>query len=146
MGQNGWRAGASLSGEDVRRFVRLWLPPVLWMALIFVISAQPALPSAPGRWDVLLKKTTHALAYGVLTWLYLRALGGHWRDERRIRVASAILALAYAVSDEYHQTFVPGRNGSWVDVVIDGVGILGATLLDLWYQIGNRSRGGEPRG
>lgn len=116
------------------------------MALIFVISAQPALPSAPGRWDALLKKTMHALAYGILTWLYLRALRGHWRDERMIRVVSVMLALAYAVSDEYHQTFVPGRSGGWVDVVIDGLGILGATLLDRWYQIGNRSRAGEPPG
>ena len=113
------------------------------MALIFVVSAQPTLPSAPGRWDLPLKKTMHAVAYGILTWLYLRAFRGHWRDDARVRLASVVLALVYAVSDEYHQTFVPGRSGSWVDVVIDGVGIAGATLWD--WRRRHRLGSGTPR-
>lgn len=114
----------------VRRLIRRWLPPLVWMGLIFFFSAQPSLPSAPGRWDLLLKKGSHMLAYGILTGLYLRALRGTWRDDGLIRVVSVLLAVAYALSDEYHQTFVPGRNGTWADVTIDGVGIVGATLLD----------------
>ncbi len=113
------------------------------MGLIFVVSAQPTLPSAPGRWDLPLKKTMHAVAYGILTWLYLRAFRGHWRDDARVRLASVVLALVYAVSDEYHQTFVPGRSGSWVDVVIDGVGIAGATLWD--WRRRHRLGSGTPR-
>lgn len=100
------------------------------MGLIFFVSAQPSLPSAPAWWDLILKKTMHAVAYGVLTCLYLRALRGTWRDDRWVRVASVALAVVYAISDEVHQTFVPGRNGSWVDVMLDTVGILSATLLD----------------
>ncbi len=109
------------------------------MGLIFFLSAQPSLPSAPGRWDVLLKKTTHALAYGILTWLYVRALRGRW-DDTVVRVVGIVLAVAYAISDEYHQTFVPGRSGSWVDVAIDGVGILAATAVDWRYGVRSRSR------
>jgi VanZ family protein len=119
----------------VKKLVRRWISPLAWMGLIFFVSAQPSLPSVPGRWDVLLKKGMHMLAYGILTGLYLRALRGPGRDDRRIRVVSIVLALAYALSDEYHQTFVPGRNGTLADVMIDGVGILGATLLD-WLFAG----------
>ena len=114
----------------MRKLIRRWLPALIWMGLIFFVSAQPSLPSAPGRWDLLLKKGMHVAAYGILTALYLWALRGSGRDERVIRVVSVILAVAYAMSDEYHQTFVPGRNGTWVDVAVDGVGILGATALD----------------
>lgn len=114
----------------MRKLVWRWLPALAWMGLIFFVSAQPSLPSAPAWWDLILKKTMHAVAYGILTWLYLRALRGTWGDEGWIRVASAAMAVLYAISDEVHQTFVPGRNGTWVDVMLDGVGILSVTLLD----------------
>jgi VanZ family protein len=55
--------------------------------------------------------------YGLLWWLWSRALGF-----RRPLLAAAI-ALAYAATDEYHQTFVAGRHGSPVDVLIDAAGI-----------------------
>jgi hypothetical protein len=121
------------------------------MGAIFYVSAQPTLPSVPGRWDLLLKKAMHVLAYGLLTWLYLRALLGHEPTEGRsrttwLRAASAVMALLYALSDEYHQTFVPGRHGSLVDVVIDGVGVSGALLLDWMARSGRRPGGGEASG
>jgi VanZ family protein len=104
------------------------------MGLIFVASAQPDLPRAPGPWlDTLLKKTGHALAYGILAWLYLRALRGRFQDERVFYAVSIGLAAAYGLSDEYHQTFVPGRNGSLLDVAIDGMGACAAMFLD-WHR------------
>lgn len=118
----------------MKRFLRYWLPLLAWMGLIFVLSAQPTLPSAPGGWDTVLKKTGHALAYGVLAWLYHRALRQHLRPSTILRVASIGLAVAYALSDEYHQTFVSGRNGNLLDVAVDGVGACGAMLLDWWFE------------
>ena len=115
------------------RFLWCWLPPLAWMALIFVLSAQPDLPGAPGPWlDTLLKKTGHALSYGLLAWLYWRALRQRFQATATLRVVSAGLAVAYALSDEYHQTFVPGRNGRLSDVVVDGVGASAAMWLDCW--------------
>jgi VanZ family protein len=105
------------------------------MGLIFVLSAQPDLPQAPGPWlDTLLKKTGHAGAYGVLAWLYQRALRARVRGSTALRVVSVGLAVVYALSDEYHQTFVPGRNGRLSDVAVDGVGACGAMLLDWWLE------------
>jgi VanZ family protein len=119
----------------MRQFLWRWLPPLAWMGVVFFLSAQPDLPRAPGPWlDTLLKKISHALAYGVLAWLYQRALRLHLRASMALRVVSGGLAVVYALSDEYHQTFVPGRNGQLFDVMVDGAGAGGAMLLDWWLE------------
>lgn len=116
----------------MKQLLRSWLPPLVWMGLIFFFSSQPHLPSAPQPWlDVLLKKSGHALGYGVLAWLYLRALRGNIRPSY---VVSLALAMLYALSDEYHQTLVPGRNGTPWDVGVDGIGACGAMLLARWLR------------
>jgi len=119
----------------VKRTLSHRLPPLIWMGLIFFFSAQPHLPRAPAPWlDTLLKKLGHALGYGVLAWLYLRALRGHLHPPNSCRAVSLGLALLYGLSDEYHQTFVPGRNGTLLDVAVDGMGAGGAMLLEWWLQ------------
>ena len=100
------------------------------MGAIFAVSAQPVLPSVPGFWDLLVKKGLHAAAYGVLMGLILRGLRGYWSRAGLIRLVSSSLSLAYALSDEYHQTLVPGRNGNMFDVLVDAVGIAAATVID----------------
>ena len=123
------------AGGVLRRFLWYWLPVLAWMGIIFVLSAQPDLPGPAEPWmDVLVKKGGHAVGYGVLAWLYERALRGRVRGPVALRVASVGLALAYALSDEYHQTFVPGRSGNLVDVGIDGTGMCGAMLLSAWLE------------
>ena len=103
------------------------------MGLIFFLSARPDLPRAPEPWfDLLLKKIGHACVFGVLAWFYLRGLRGYVQAGGILRVVSAVLAVAYALSDEYHQTFVPGRHGTWSDVGVDTVGVCAAMLLDWW--------------
>ena len=122
--------------KTLREWLRYWAPPLAWMGLLFFLSAQPDLPQAPGPWlDVLIKKTGHAAVYGVLAWLYLRALRHRSAENgasTTLRAVSVGLAVAYALSDEYHQTFVPGRNGNLFDVAVDGVGACAAMLLDWW--------------
>jgi VanZ family protein len=116
-----------------RRFLWHWLPPLVWMGAIFFLSSQSDLPRAPEPWfDVLLKKTAHAVAFGLLAWLYRRALSGHASATAAVRLASAGLAILYGASDEFHQTFVPGRNGQLFDVGVDAAGVCGAMLLDWW--------------
>jgi VanZ family protein len=98
-------------------------PPLALMALIFVFSAQPDLSTGLGTWDLILRKLAHMAEYGLLWFLWHRALG------LRHPLAAAALTIAYAASDEIHQTFVEGRNGSPLDVLIDGVGIALAAAL-----------------
>jgi VanZ family protein len=99
-------------------------PPLLLMAVIFFLSAQPELNSGLGMWDTLLRKLGHMAEFGLLWWLWWRAL-----DLRGRAAIAAAIALAYAVSDEFHQTFVDGRVGSAVDVLIDATGIALAYLV-----------------
>ena len=134
----------------MKRVLEYWLLPLAWMGLIFFLSAQPDLPHAPGPWlDALLKKTGHAVAYGVLAWFYLRALRQYFGDDRStltvLRIVSFGLAVAYALSDEYHQTFVPGRNGNLFDVTVDGIGACAAMLLDRWLVYRRSLSGSGPR-
>jgi VanZ family protein len=112
-------------------FAKYWLPPLLWAALIFALSSIPSLESGlPGPWDFALRKLGHMIEYAILTVLLARALRAHGWLLRRALLWSALLAIAYAVGDEYHQSFVAGREGSLRDVLIDGVGVL--AVMGFW--------------
>lgn len=99
-----------------------WVPAVLMMAAIFVFSAIPSqeMPSF-GFWDTLVKKSAHMAGYGLLALSYWYGL-----HDRRKWWAALLLALIYALSDEWHQSFVPGRHPSWVDALVFDLG--GAAL------------------
>jgi VanZ family protein len=105
--------------------VRLWLPAVAWAALIFVFSSIPDLGTGLGGWDLALRKVAHAAEFAVLGALLARATG---------RVGFAVLlGVVYAAFDEVHQSFVPGRMGSPLDVAIDAVGV-GLGIL-VWQRV-----------
>jgi hypothetical protein len=105
-----------------------WAPPLVLMAAIFVLSAQPDLSSGLGVWDLIGRKVLHMAEYGLLCFLWWRALRSV-TGERVAIVLAAAAAFLYAVSDEIHQSFVAGRHGTPVDVAIDSVGIAVASLL-----------------
>jgi VanZ family protein len=111
-----------------------YLPPLALMGVIFVISAQPDLDSGLGLIDLIGRKLLHAAEYGALWWLWWRAFGF------RRAAAAALIAVGYAATDEYHQTFVEGRHGTPVDVAIDAAGIPIAALLDRAWRRRRRRR------
>jgi VanZ family protein len=122
-----WNASMKL------RIVR-WGPAVLVMILIFIASAIPSseLPQLGGC-DVEIKKGAHMLGYALLTTAYLYALD-NGKHKRPVQFIIAIcLMILYAVSDEYHQSFTPGRSPSAWDVLIDACG--GLIGLASWYWI-----------
>jgi VanZ family protein len=104
------------------RAVSRFAPPIAVMAAIFAFSAQPDLGTGLGVWDTILRKLAHMAEFGLLWWLWWRALG------YRRAIAAAAITLAYAASDEVHQSFVTGRHGTPVDVLIDAAGIALAAL------------------
>ena len=109
------------------RRIDLWLPPLLLMAVIFVLSDQPDLNSGLGLIDVVGRKVVHAAEYAllcVLWWRFLREL----MPSRRAALAAFCVSVAYAVTDEYHQSFVEGRNGTPIDVGVDALGAGAAAL------------------
>jgi VanZ family protein len=100
------------------------MAPLALMGAIFYLSAQPADPDH-AWWMVVLRKLGHVGGYATLTALWAWALAGAVR--RPLRIAAAI-SLAYAVTDEYHQSLVDTRHGSPVDLAIDAIGIALAYL------------------
>ena len=110
------RVGAYDCPMTRSRVLSLWLPVVAWAAVIFAVSSIPHLGTGLGTWDLVLRKLAHATEYGILGALLLRALGRP--------VPAALLAVAYAASDELHQHFVSGRHAAPLDVAIDAAGVL----------------------
>jgi VanZ family protein len=107
------------------RALTVWLPVVLWAAVIFTFSSIPSLSSGLGAWDTVLRKGAHITEYAILGALLYRAFG---------REAPALAAgIAYAATDELHQHFVSGRHASPVDVAIDGVGLALGMLV--WLRL-----------
>lgn len=110
--------------------IGLWLPVIVWAAVIFAFSAQPA-ASLPDTGN-LLQKGAHLGEYAVLGTLLWRALAGHGLRRAIVLAIAWPAVVIYAVSDEFHQMFTPGRHPSIVDVGIDSLGaILGMLLASL---------------
>jgi len=124
------------TGFRLRAISSNWLPVIAWMALIFVLSSQPLLPQAPDALlDGLLKKAAHFGEYLVLVMLLSRALSpARGAVGWRVGALALGIAVAYAVSDELHQNFVPGRTPSPWDVAIDSLGAISGTLLFARWQ------------
>lgn len=105
------------------------------MLAIFFFSAQPGSSLPAFDWaDQIIKKGGHMIGYALLGFSYWRAFD--FNDEKRWIVW--FLAMLYALTDEFHQSFVPGRHPSLWDVILfDNLGV----LLSLW--VAHRFRTGK---
>lgn len=134
---------------------KVWIPVILWMVVIFSFSAQPAsessqlsgrftqiilnmlemtpIPQMIGRdlMHVFIRKTAHFSIYAVLGILTLKAIGEKTRQAWQY---AWIICVLYAVSDEFHQVFVPGRSAQGKDVIIDSIGALVGICLVVFIR------------
>ncbi|PKM75054.1 MAG: VanZ family protein [Firmicutes bacterium HGW-Firmicutes-17] len=132
-----------------------WTCTLIWMGIIFYLSSQPATESAhlstgfrkellsilayfiPGienmefqSLDFFIRKNAHFTAYFILGALTLLALI-HSAARKPANLA-LLICILYAISDEFHQLFIPGRSGQFRDVLIDGTGaVLGILLASI---------------
>lgn len=114
----------------MNKFLKYWLPVILWAGLIFTLSAIPNLKSdLPSSWDLVLRKIAHATEYAILTMLLYRAFAQHHYTMWFEMIPVFIVGVLYAVSDEIHQLSVLGRHGSLWDVGIDMIGVIAGILL-----------------
>jgi len=98
------------------RFVR-FVPAIVWMAFIFFLSSQSTIGIGQTRTQrFLILKTFHLIEYAVLYVLIYFATNSTKK--------SIPLTYLYALSDEFHQSLVPGREGRFTDTLIDFLGIL----------------------
>src|SRR5438876_8177841 len=131
----------------VVRFVRYWMPAIIWMTVIFLGSTDMLSAEHTSRFLVpflrwldpqislaalaaiqtVIRKLGHLTEYAILAMLLWRALrsGTRWQMKMSILFLVAALASAiFAASDEFHQSFVPSRTASPTDVMIDICGAL----------------------
>ena len=110
------------------RVISYWLPPIVWMALIFYFSSRFRV-SATGKFlfDFIIFKTLHLVEYAILYFLLFRAffsINNQQLTTNNKFIFPLLISILYAVSDEFHQTLVPTREGKIRDVFIDSLGIL----------------------
>jgi VanZ family protein len=124
-----------------RIFLR-WLPASLIMVLIFFISAQPSSHLPNFNWaDTLVKKGGHIVGYAVLAFTYWRAL--EFKGNKRW--VAGLLAILYALTDEFHQSFVAGRHSTIWDVMLfDNLGVLSSLWLVNLYRKQKRPEPSRP--
>lgn len=140
-----------------QKFLRYWLPVLIWMAVIFSASADPKSGPTSSRLiapfvrffvpDIsvehldqivfIIRKGAHVTEYAVLSWLLVRALtkpatpAGAWT--RKAAFTAWIVAALYSTTDEFHQSMVPNRDAQMSDVVIDSTGAALGVIGFFWY-------------
>ena len=118
--------------SKLKPFLQTWGPALLMMAAIFAFSSRTSneLPNF-GSWDYFVKKSAHGLGYGLLALTYWRGLG----YRRNLHWVAWLMALAYSATDEFHQSFVPGRHPSVTDVLVfDNLGALLSVNVAVWIR------------
>lgn len=125
--------------------LKRWGPVLAWMALIFLLSAQSQLPTPAQRWlDFVLEKGAHFIEYAVLGALLFRAFAQAQLGRRYALVLAVLMAWAYALSDELHQMYVPGRQADWLDILFDwGGALVGAAVVAHWWTLRRNRTFGE---
>lgn len=114
-----------------------WLPLVLILALIFILSANQdpyRLLPFETPFEKWLSIIGHFVEYTLLGFAALRAI--QWQDPplKKRNIAIFVFCLLYALSDEFHQTFVPGRLFQIQDLLIDSAGIFTGILIYQKFQ------------
>jgi VanZ family protein len=162
-----------LQGKPVGVLLARWAPPFLWMAVASWLSTDGFSAEQTGRYLIPLlhwlvptaapatvellhagiRKGMHVLEFGVLAWLWYRALKwgqAGWRLQAAAR--AFILAAGFGAADEVHQIFEPHRSAAVTDVGWDGLGavfgLTGCWLLRRETARGEKANapGGVPSG
>ena len=107
-----------------------WGPAITVMVLIFLASSASGsdLPDF-GKIDFLVMNGGHLLGYALLGAAFLHGLSFRRPDTRTRLAAAVVLAILYAVSDEWHQSLTPGRYPALTDLFIDAAGALAGVAL-----------------
>jgi len=114
----------------LEKISKFWFPFVLWSFIIFSFSSFPTAKTSQIYWqDFVIKKLAHITEYAIFTVLLYRALINSNVNKKKAAILSIILAVLYGASDEFHQSFTPGREPRIRDVLFDAFG----SILSVYY-------------
>ncbi|OGK16609.1 hypothetical protein A2690_03265 [Candidatus Roizmanbacteria bacterium RIFCSPHIGHO2_01_FULL_39_12b] len=106
---------------SIRSFL-YWMPAIVWMVFIFVLSSRQRIAvSDEPLFNFLIFKTLHVIEYAILYTLSIIALKKN--ASRNAILYGTYITIIYALTDELHQTNVPTREGIFRDVLIDSAGV-----------------------
>ena len=109
--------------KKILQVLSLWLPPIVWLYVIYSFSANRAVKTFELYWqDFIVKKLAHFGEYAILSVLLTRGLMGSNITLKKAAIYSIFLSMVFGASDELHQSFIPGREPRIRDVLIDSVG------------------------
>jgi VanZ family protein len=111
-----------------------WCTVFAWMVFIFFLSAQPSLPRLADRFGALQSFAGHFVEFAVLALLLRWSLNGNSMAGTRVATKHVtrwafVTAVAYAITDEVHQHFVPGRHMDPFDLLMDAAGAAAALWI-----------------
>ena len=103
-----------------------WLPPIIWMGMIFYMSSQKSITITKNVvTDFVTFKTFHMIEYAFLFFLFYRAFQSLKHVQKKLYgVCAFSIAIFYCITDEFHQLYIPTRQGRLRDVLFDIVGML----------------------
>lgn len=137
----------------MKRKILPWVLVILWMSLIFFFSHQvatesnelstgiiskivniiskvtPSIEINEANLNHIIRKAAHFTIYLILGILVTNALKDGNKSKLNLILASLVICILYAISDEFHQLFIPGRSGEIKDVILDSLGALLGILM-----------------
>jgi len=126
-------AGDPLHDDPSNNHLRAWGPVAVWAALLFLLSAVPDTGPIPLEdWLPVNDTVAHFALYAVLGGLLAR--GGMRSGVTLPHLALILAGLLYGVSDEWHQSFVPGRDASMGDWLADAAGVGFGYAMIMLYE------------
>jgi VanZ family protein len=141
--------------EFTKPRLRVWIPAVAWAVCIFIASTTDFSAERTGRFIIpvlhwlfphatsatldfahfIIRKSAHFVEYFVFSLLLFRAVRKEERGwQLRWALLTVIVVAAYSVTDELHQLFVPGREASPWDSLLDTAGAVAAQVV-LWLRL-----------
>jgi len=110
-------------GERFKKIIFFWIPVIVWASVIFTFSANPTTQTSEIHWqDFVVKKTAHMIFYAILAILLYRALKESNLQKEKAGWLSIFSCFFYGLTDEFHQSFTPGREPRLRDVIFDTIG------------------------
>lgn len=123
-----------ISKISLTKLTKFWIPPILWALIIFSFSSFTVGHATEIYWkDFIVKKTAHIFEYGIFATLLYRAMINSGIKNKKSMWLAVVIACLYGITDEFHQSFTPGREPTLRDVLID---TLGASIF-IFAIIGN---------
>jgi len=118
----------------LNKFLKYWFPVVFWSLIIFSFSSLTTPSTSTIYWqDFIVKKTAHMIEYGIFALLLYRALRAYEMNKTKAVILSILFAGIYGLTDEFHQSFTPGRESRIRDVAFDTIGA-SLAMLAVWKK------------